>query len=160
MHVRDIATPRRINLPPSMPRIRPDLSVDFVSDKDVHRFFRILNQHVYRLKDESAYSYDPVKYVGKSVYRIFAHWDIATGRLGIDIIDDMIREICGSRCGMAALKRLFPTKIGHSQRTDIAPYRSSPKPTAIANADRKLATGCSARKGLHLPSDGYALNCL
>ncbi|WP_250523474.1 MULTISPECIES: hypothetical protein [unclassified Caballeronia] len=64
-----------------------------VSDEGVHRFFRRLNEHLYRLKNESVYSYDPVKYVGRFVYGILAHWDIATGEIESDIIDDMIRAI-------------------------------------------------------------------
>lgn len=64
-----------------------------VDEERVHAFFKRLNEHIYRLKNSSVYSYDPVKYVSQFMWQIHARWNIVDGQLQNDVIEDMIQAI-------------------------------------------------------------------
>jgi hypothetical protein len=50
-----------------------------IEDPKVHSFFKRLQEHMYRLRNASVYSYDPVKYLGTFLWEIHARWSIITG---------------------------------------------------------------------------------
>jgi hypothetical protein len=64
-----------------------------IDDPTVHSFFKRLNEHIYRLKNASVYSYDSVKYVTNFMWEIHARWSIVEGQLESDVIEDMIEAI-------------------------------------------------------------------
>jgi hypothetical protein len=61
-----------------------------IQDAEVHSFFKRLNEHIYRLKNASVYSYDHVKYLGGFLWEIHARWSIIDGQRNEDVIQDMI----------------------------------------------------------------------
>ena len=48
-------------------------NLDSVGDQ-AYSLFKRLNENIYRLKNNSVYSYDQVKYVGNFIWQIFARW--------------------------------------------------------------------------------------
>jgi hypothetical protein len=64
-----------------------------IDDEHVQAFFKRLNEHVFRLKNESMYSYDPVKYVAQFLWQIHARWSMVDGQLEHDVIDSVIKQI-------------------------------------------------------------------
>lgn len=64
-----------------------------IQDPAVHAFFKRLNEHIYRLKNHSVYSYDPVKYLGNFLWSIHARWNIIKGQQDEDIIQEMIDNL-------------------------------------------------------------------
>lgn len=64
-----------------------------IQDSAVHAFFRRLNEHVYRLKNHSVYSYDQVKYLGNFLWDIHTWWSIIDGQRDKDIIQEMINTL-------------------------------------------------------------------
>ena len=61
-----------------------------IQDPKVHAFFKRLNEHIYRLKNASVYSYDHVKYLGGFLWEVHARWSIIDGQRENDVIEDMI----------------------------------------------------------------------
>jgi len=61
-----------------------------IQDPKVHAFFKRLNEHIYRLKNASVYSYDQVKYLGNFLWGIHAWWSIIDGEREEDVIQEMI----------------------------------------------------------------------
>ena len=64
-----------------------------IQDPKVHSFFKRLNEHIYRLKSASVYSYDQVKYLGGFLWEIHARWSIIDGQREEDVVQDMIDSI-------------------------------------------------------------------
>lgn len=64
-----------------------------IQEPKVHSFFKRLNEHIYRLKNASVYSYDQVKYLGGFLWQIHARWSIIDGQLEEDVIQDMINTL-------------------------------------------------------------------
>src|SRR5690606_31342504 len=63
-----------------------------IQDEKVHRSFKLLNENIHRLKNSSAYTDDPVKYVGNFLWGILARWSFIDGQQQDDFIDKMIRK--------------------------------------------------------------------
>jgi hypothetical protein len=61
-----------------------------IQDPKVHSFFKRLQEHIYRLRNASVYSYDQVKYLGGFLWEIHARWSIIDGQRETDVIQDMI----------------------------------------------------------------------
>ena len=64
-----------------------------IQDPKVHSFFKRLNEHIYRLKNASVYSYDQVKYLGGFLWEIHTRWSIIDGQREEDVIQDMINTL-------------------------------------------------------------------
>jgi hypothetical protein len=64
-----------------------------IDQENVHAFFKRLNDQIYRLKNSSVYSYEPVKYVSNFIWQVHARWNFIDGQLPSDAIEDMIQII-------------------------------------------------------------------
>lgn len=64
-----------------------------IQDEEVHAFFGRLKEHIFRLRNDTVYTYDPVKYVAGFLWSIHARWNIIEGQMERDVIDDMIHAI-------------------------------------------------------------------
>jgi hypothetical protein len=64
-----------------------------ITDAKVHSFFKRLCEHIWRLRNDTVYSYDQVKYLGGFLWSIHARWSIIEGQLERDVIDDMIHAL-------------------------------------------------------------------
>ena len=64
-----------------------------VQDPSVHRFFKALNENVYRLNHSGADPYDQVKHVGGFLWGILARWSFVDGQRDTDIVQEMIGRL-------------------------------------------------------------------
>ena len=64
-----------------------------IRDQKVHSFFKRLNEHIYRLRNASVYSYDPVKYLGNFLWGIHARWSMIDGQREEDVIQETIESL-------------------------------------------------------------------
>ncbi len=64
-----------------------------INDPEVHSFFKRLCEHIYRLKNDTVYSYDQVKYLGAFLWSIHARWSMIEGQLERDLVEDMIHAL-------------------------------------------------------------------
>jgi len=64
-----------------------------IQDERVHSSFKLLNQNINRLKNSSAYTDDPVKYVGNFLWGILARWSFIDGQQQDDFLELMIKKV-------------------------------------------------------------------
>ena len=64
-----------------------------IQDPKVHRSLKLLNEHIFRLKNSSAYSGDPVKYIGNFIWGILARWSFVDGQRQDDFIEEVIKKL-------------------------------------------------------------------
>lgn len=64
-----------------------------IKNREVHSFFKRLNEHIYRLRNAKVYSYDMVKYIGGFLWEINANWNIVMGYQDHDPVSKMIEAL-------------------------------------------------------------------
>lgn len=64
-----------------------------IQDQSVHRFFKNLNENVYRLQHLDADTYDQVKHVGGFLWGMLARWNFVDGQLETDVVQEMINRL-------------------------------------------------------------------
>lgn len=64
-----------------------------IQDRQVHSFFKQLNEHIYRLRHAKVYSYDMAKYVGGFLWEINANWSFVSGYQEHDPVSKMIEAL-------------------------------------------------------------------
>jgi hypothetical protein len=64
-----------------------------IQDANVHQSLKFLNEHIFRLKNSSVYSGNPVKYIGNFIWGILARWSFITGQRQEDFIEEVIKKL-------------------------------------------------------------------
>lgn len=64
-----------------------------IDDQELFEFCKRLLNYVYRLKNQSSYTDDHVKYLGKFIFETMGCWNTVEGKRDSDIIKDMISRI-------------------------------------------------------------------
>lgn len=64
-----------------------------ITDERIMTVFKTLSINVYKLKTNSIFSYDQVKYLGNFLWGILAQWSFIDGQREDDIIQEMINKL-------------------------------------------------------------------